>query len=127
MRLARFRRSPANLPGPLADIFNVDMHSEQQNQATATAERRRSARESRMAPAWLSEASGGGVKKTQQQVTVVDLSLHGVGFIAPRQLEPDATHWIVVATGTLHLSTRLRVVNCRPREDGHWIVGAEFY
>jgi hypothetical protein len=117
------------LHSPLVDIFKVSNFLDEQDEAmqTAVSDRRRSARETRMAPAWLSEQSGSSARKNQQQVTVVDLSLHGVGFIASTALEVQAAHWIVIATGSLHLSTRLRIINCRQREDGTWLVGGEFY
>jgi hypothetical protein len=67
------------------------------------------------------------VASSQQQVMVTNLSLHGVGFKCPRAVEMAAAHWMVIATDRLHLSTRLRVVSVRPREDGAFDVGAEFF
>jgi hypothetical protein len=99
------------------------------DQSTPTAEgrdRRRSQREARNLPAWLSDQSGGR-RPQQQRVTVTDMSLHGCGFIASERPEKGATHWIVVAAENLHLSTRLRIANTRQRQDGAWDVGAEFY
>ena len=63
----------------------------------------------------------------QQPVVVTSLSMHGVGFAAPKRIEPGAAHWIVIATDRLHLSTRLKVVSVREREDGSCDVGAEFF
>ena len=90
-----------------------------------TVDRRRSARQMSSAPAWLSDASG--VASSQQQVTVTNLSLHGIGFIAPKQVEEDEQRWIVIATDRLHLSTRLRVVSVRQRPEGGYQVGGEFF
>jgi hypothetical protein len=85
-----------------------------------TIDRRRSTREPRNVPAWLSNASGRSVASSQQQVIVTNLSLHGVGFTASKQLEKDDAHWIVIANDRLSLSTRLR-------PDGGWDVGADFF
>ena len=60
-------------------------------------------------------------------MTVTDISMHGCGFVASEKPEIGATHWIVVAAENLHLSTRLRIVNVRNREDGAFEVGSEFY
>ena len=96
--------------------------------ATATADRRRSTRQEQHVPAWLSEPSDAARRtSSQQQVLVTDLSLHGVGFQSDRMLEIGATHWIVIATDRLHLSTRLEIVSARAREDGGCDVGAEFF
>jgi len=92
----------------------------------AQQDRRRSARQSRELPAWLSDQSGGR-RPQQQRVSVTDMSLHGCGFIASEKLEIGASHWIVVAAENLHVSTRLRVINLREREDGSFDVGAEFF
>lgn len=98
----------------------------QESQAETTADRRRSARQERVVPAWLSERAG-GAGKGQQQVTVTNLSLHGVGFRSDKKIELGGAHWIVIATDTLHLSTRLRVISCRERENNVFDIGAEFF
>lgn len=89
-------------------------------------DRRRSARKTSNLPAWLSDQSGGR-RPQQQRVIVTDMSMHGVGFIASEKVEIGATHWIVVAAEQLHLSTRLKIVFSRPRPDGTYDVGAEFF
>src|SRR5436305_15062815 len=73
-----------------------------------TVDRRRSERQERQVPAWLCDASGGRIASSQQQVIVTDLSLHGVGFIAPKRVQKDDPLWIVIASDRLSLSTRLR-------------------
>ncbi len=89
-------------------------------------DRRRSARQNRELPAWLSDQSGGR-RPQQQRVSVTDMSLHGCGFVASEKPEMGASHWIVIAAENLHVSTRLRVVNIRERTDGGFDVGAEFF
>ncbi|HEX8323691.1 MAG TPA: PilZ domain-containing protein [Tepidisphaeraceae bacterium] len=97
-----------------------------QAELTAAAERRRSPRQRRETTAWLSAASGqrngNGI-----HVRVRDLSLHGVGYVADIEPKKNATHWMVIAEQSLRLSTRLRVVAARQREDGKWDVGGEFF
>jgi len=89
-------------------------------------DRRRSHRDPCPALAWLAPQSG-KIGARQQQVAVSDLSLHGVGFISDEPLEMDAVHWIVIGTGSLHVSSRARVIACRQREAGGYDVGAEFF
>jgi hypothetical protein len=94
----------------------------------ATVERRRSARQDQAAvEGWLSDPAEGGVMSQQQRLVITDLSLHGVGFRCSKLPEKGAAHWLVIATDKLHLSTRIRVVNVRQREDGQAEVGAEFF
>lgn len=93
---------------------------------TATAERRRSPRHRRETVAWLSAASGAKHGKGQN-VRVKDLSLHGVGYVTETEPHKGDTFWMVIADQSLRLSTRLRVVGLRRREDGKWDVGGEFF
>ncbi|MBC7785760.1 MAG: PilZ domain-containing protein [Burkholderiales bacterium] len=90
------------------------------------ADRRRSERQEKPTTAWLSAAAtarqGNG-----NQVKVRDLSLHGVGLISDRPMQRHDTHWLVIADQSLRLSTRLRIVSSRQREDGEWDVGGEFF
>jgi hypothetical protein len=95
--------------------------------AVAIADRRRSTRTEQCIPAWLSDAADGGGRAGQQQVQVTDLSMHGVGFQAAGTIERGASHWIVIATDRMHLSTRVRIVSVRDRDDGTSDVGAEFF
>jgi PilZ domain len=92
-----------------------------------TVNRRRSEREERRVPAWLSDASGSQSPASQQQVLVTNLSLHGVGFTATKRVAKDDAHWIVIASDRLSLSTRLRVVSVRENPTGGFDVGAEFF
>ncbi|MDB5326023.1 MAG: hypothetical protein JWM57_1592 [Phycisphaerales bacterium] len=89
-------------------------------------DRRRSPRSRRETTAWLSAASGQR-NGNGFNVRVRDLSLHGVGYVAEKEPRQNDTHWMVIADQSLRLSTRLRVVSTRQREDGHWDVGGEFF
>ena len=92
-----------------------------------TVDRRRSSRQERQVPAWLSDASGTQTPSSQQQVLVTNLSLHGVGFTAPKRVAKDDAHWIVIASDCLSVSTRLRVISVRENPQGGFDVGAEFF
>ena len=89
-------------------------------------DRRRSARQERSTPAWLSAATGSrhgnGV-----HIKIRDLSLHGAGFVCETELRKNDTHWMIVADQSLRLSTRMRIVNVRQRDDGKWDIGGEFF
>jgi hypothetical protein len=90
-------------------------------------DRRRSSRETQNLPAWLSSAAGGR-SESGHNVTLVDLSIHGAGFRSDVPLRPGDAHWLVVAGSTLRLSTRLKIVTCRPHPDGRGhLCGAEFF
>jgi hypothetical protein len=90
-------------------------------------ERRRSTREKKDLPAWLSAAAGSR-SESGFNVTVLDLSLHGAGLLIDKPLTIGATHWMVVSGKSLRLSTRLQIVSCRPNADGiGYICGAEFF
>lgn len=90
-------------------------------------ERRRSARERKDLPAWLSAAAGSR-SESGYNVTLLDLSMHGAGLSIDKPLTIGATHWMVVSGQSLRLSTRLQIVSCRPNESGSgYICGAEFF
>jgi len=61
-----------------------------------------------------------------QMVEVFDLTLQGIGFRSPVDLEKGTYHQILVMAGPLRLSSRLRVVSARQCADGAYEVGAEF-
>jgi hypothetical protein len=119
------------------DLIDNQSVSEQTPEAAATAstveradlsalERRRSHREPHAARAWLSSQSG-RTNAHEEHVIVNDLSLHGVGFVAKTQLHKGAVYWMVLGSGQLHLSSRIRVASCRARDEGGFSVGAEFF
>jgi hypothetical protein len=93
--------------------------------AATAEERRRSPRATYVAPAWLSAEAG--TRGPNYQVVVFNLSLHGVGFTSEKPLESKAIHWIVIGAGGLRASSRLRIVNCRQRDDGQYDCGAQFF
>jgi hypothetical protein len=89
-------------------------------------ERRKSSREARHLPGWLSNKAGAPPSE-QQRITVVNLSTGGVGFCASRPCAPKAEHWMIISSGAMNLSTRVRIVTCRPNDHGGFDVGAEFF
>ena len=106
--------------------WNMQLQSLARPSETMAQDRRRSARKMRQLEGWLCDSCD-GVMRQQHQVIITSLSLHGVGFNAPKVLEPGAAHWIVVSNDRLHLSTRVRIMSVRPREMGSCDVGAEFF
>lgn len=92
----------------------------------AVSDRRRSVRHERATPSWISAASGTAAGNGSN-VTIRDLSLHGVGFIADHAFRKNDTHWMVIADQSLRLSTRVRIASSRQREDGKWDIGGEFF
>lgn len=111
------------------DILNVQTTVSKTNfTPPPQVERRRSVRtEQGQIDGWLSDPTHGGVMSQQQRISVFDLSLHGVGFRCANPPEEAAAHWMVIANDKLHLSTRIRIVSARKRDDGLFDVGAEFF
>jgi hypothetical protein len=61
-----------------------------------------------------------------EQVLVVDVSLHGVGFRSTRSLTLGTRFHIEIGVGPLHLTSRLKVIRNSERSDGTFDVGGEF-
>ena len=92
-------------------------------QAIKPKERRRGSRQPLGATGLLTAAND---SDKQLQVFVLNVSLHGVGFRSPVFFQPGSLYQMRIGTGPLHLSSRLRIVSSREREDGTWDVGAKF-
>ena len=94
-------------------------------------DRRRSERVPQMIEGWMSSASGKGAKASAgsagRRVFVRDLSLHGVGLVSDKASEVGDRCWVLIHRGQLRLSTRVQIVACRRRDDGHYDIGGEFY
>jgi hypothetical protein len=103
------------------DMYEMDLLET----PTAAAERRRSPRHTVAANAWLSPEAGSC--GPNHHIVVSDLSLHGIGFSADEKLEPEAVHWMVLDSGNLRVSSRIRVASCRPDANGVFECGAEFF
>jgi PilZ domain-containing protein len=92
-----------------------------------TPERRRAPRKIYESKGWISSEAGSGGNEASRTVDVIDLSLYGAGFISDDQFQPDAIHWMVLGGGGLRASSRIRIVSCRPRDDGRYDCGVEFF
>src|SRR5258708_31604453 len=82
----------------------------------STADRRRSDRKTMRAVGKIL-ASDAERHLHNRSVTVVDLSLHGVGFHSPDALLVGHLYGLQITSDWLNLSSRLRVVSCRQREN----------
>lgn len=92
---------------------------------SAVDDRRRSERVDQRVPGWV---SGADRSSRGQNVLVCDMSMHGIGFHDPaNRYRVGSTHWLVVNGGALRVSTRIKVVSCRERDDGGFYVGASFF
>jgi hypothetical protein len=93
---------------------------------TTTEDRRRSRRVFTPMPGWVSGESHDRAARGRD-VSVVDLSEHGVGFRDARgSYRVGAAHWLVV-NGTTRISNRVKIVSCRKNERGGFDVGAMFF
>ena len=66
------------------------------------------------------------VPDKQLEVAVLNVSLHGCAFRSPVAFRPGATYTMRIGTGPLHLTSTLRIISSRDREDGFFDVGAKF-
>ena len=87
-------------------------------------ERRRSPREKLVAPAVLQPSSGDA--SVDRGVQVQDLSLGGVGFVAPEKFEPGEVYRITLGKGPLLLNARVRIISCNKTGHRMYRCGAEF-
>lgn len=62
----------------------------------------------------------------QLQVMVLNVSLHGVGFLSPVEFREGAVFQMRIGAGPLHLASKFQVVSSRKRQDGTWEVGGRF-
>lgn len=92
--------------------------------APAAVERRRSPREKLVAPAVLQPSSGDST--VDRGVQVQDLSLGGVGFVAPEKFDPGEVYRITLGKGPLLLNARVRIISCNKTGHRMYRCGAEF-
>jgi len=90
----------------------------------ASDERRRSERKPHIIEAWLRP----GVESAAEpiEVTGLNISQHGAGFVARQELRAGTFWWVEIGLGTQRMSTEIRVVSCRENDTGGYAVGAEF-
>jgi hypothetical protein len=60
------------------------------------------------------------------EVLVMNISAQGVGFRAPVDFDAGMHCLLKIGAGAVHLTSRLRIVGSRLREDGLYDVGARF-
>ena len=60
------------------------------------------------------------------EVAVLNVSLHGCAFRAPVEFRKGALYTMKIGTGSLHLTSTVRIVSSRERDDGTWDIGAKF-
>jgi hypothetical protein len=87
-------------------------------------ERRRSPRETHVAPAVLQPPSGDA--SFDRGVQVQDLSLGGVGFRSSEKFDVGEVYRITLGKGPLFLNARVKITNCRQVAYRLYHVGAEF-
>lgn len=87
-------------------------------------ERRQSQRALAVVPALLRSLDE--LRPTSQQVLVIDLSLHGVGFRSSRKISVGSMFEIEIGESTLRLASRMTIVRSVLRLDGMYDIGGEF-
>jgi hypothetical protein len=89
-----------------------------------TNDRRRRARIPGNTNGWLFLSDGDHAPA--REITVLDISRHGVGFTFDGPLDVGAICRVRVGFGPKRLARRLRVVTCRPNDIGSYNIGGEF-
>lgn len=118
------KAKPPRRPDDSMDMATSRQQPQPSPEPTAQMERRRSTREPIVThgvirPLNHDDAAG-------EQVLVTNVSLHGVGIRSSRAI-PIGTRWMIeIGVGPLHLTSRLRVIRARVRNDGTYDVGGEF-
>jgi hypothetical protein len=103
------------------------------NPAHDTVERRRRARIQSATQGWLipedaapEEAPRPSGDGEPWEIRVNDISRDGVGFESTERMSRGALCRIRIGRGPMRLARRIRVVECRPGPDGHYVIGGEF-
>ena len=102
--------------------------------ANSVAERRRRARIHSAAQGWLipedalrvADDRDAAPAREPWEVRVNDISRHGVGFESTERMARGAVCRIRIGRGPMRLARQIRVVDCRPGPDGHYLIGGEF-
>jgi hypothetical protein len=103
----------------------ADMSASRTPPTTATSERRRSERRPYICEAFLSSPTA--VDHSERvEVTAVNLSKTGVAFDCTEPLPKKAYYIIEIGMGEQRLVSEIRIVSCRPIEEGIYQVGAQF-
>lgn len=105
-----------------ADNFNMP----DANTSNAIIERRRRARIHSATQGWLIPEDAPRAESEPWEVRVSDISRDGVGFESTERMNRGALCRIRIGRGPMRLARRIRVVDCRPGPDGHYVIGGEF-
>lgn len=105
------------------------------NSSAAPVERRRRVRIHSATQGWLipedalraaGSRSDEGAVAEPWEVRVNDISRNGVGFESTERMDRGAVCRIRIGRGPMRLARQIRVVECRPGPDGHYLIGGEF-
>jgi hypothetical protein len=89
--------------------------------------RRRSTREMAGTTGTIRRAAADGSRReTSHDITVANISLHGVGIRSAIELHRGEYYHVEIGSGPLQLSSRMRVVRCDALPNGYFDVGGEF-
>ena len=97
------------------------------NPSQAFVERRRRARIQSATQGWLiPDDAQRDLGSDPWEVKVNDISRGGVGFESTERMPRGALCRIRIGRGPMRLARQIRVVDCRPGPDGHYVIGGEF-
>ncbi len=88
-------------------------------------ERRRSQRKPHVVEAWIASPTATDASQ-REEVISVNLSRHGVAFERRNPLPVGTFHVIDIAMGEQRMRTEVRIMSCRPLENGRYEIGGEF-
>ena len=104
--------------------INTSIGSETMIQAGC--ERRRSQRVPRVLDAWICSPTAIDPITEREEVTAVNLSRHGVGFMSSHPVATGSFHNMNIIMGTQEIISEVRIMNCRKVDGNKYEIGAEF-
>jgi PilZ domain len=91
----------------------------------ATSERRRSERKPYVVEAFIVSPTA-TCQTERKEVTSVNVSRHGIAFDFEMPLAKKTYFKMEIAVGEQRTVTEVKIISCRPIEDGMYQIGAEF-
>ena len=88
-------------------------------------DRRRSQRVPRVLDAWICSPTAIDPINDRVEVKAVNLSRHGVGFIATHPIATGSFYSMLIVMGTQEIVSEVRIMNCR-KAGNEYEIGAEF-
>lgn len=88
-------------------------------------DRRRSERKPCVAASWIWSPTADS-EAERSEVSAINLSRHGVAFVTDQPYPVGSFQMVQIALGSQTITSEVRIISCRPAEDGGYEIGAAF-